>query len=162
VASGGFRPVGAGADLAQAAEPVVVARNGVSFGVVAFDAIGETPAATSGGPGVLRVRMRPRTGPLVRADLDRVTNIVRDLDARVDVVIVLPHWGTQYTTRTVRDQRTVARALVRAGADVVIGGHPHWVQGSSRWGTRWSPTRWATSFSTWASPARRRKGLCSS
>jgi poly-gamma-glutamate capsule biosynthesis protein CapA/YwtB (metallophosphatase superfamily) len=129
VASGGFRPVGAGVDLAQAAEPVVVARNGVSFGVVAFDAIGETPAATSGGPGVLRVRMRPRTGPLVRADLDRVTNIVRDLDARVDVVIVLPHWGTQYTTRTVRDQRTVARALVRAGADVVIGGHPHWVQG---------------------------------
>ena len=45
------------------------------------------------------------------------------------MVLVLPHWGTQYTHRTVRDQRVVARPLVRAGADVVVGGHPHWVQG---------------------------------
>ena len=73
--------------------------------------------------------MDPRTGPLVRADLDRVTGLVRSLRSQVDVVLVLPHWGTQYTHRTVRDQRLVARALTRAGADVVIGGHPHWVQG---------------------------------
>ncbi|MGH8966636.1 MAG: CapA family protein, partial [Actinomycetes bacterium] len=97
VEAGGFLPVGAGGDLAQAAEPAVVERNGVTFGIVAFDAIGESPAATSNRPGVLRVRMRPRTGPLVRADLDRVSRIVRDLAARVDVVLVLPHWGTQYT-----------------------------------------------------------------
>jgi poly-gamma-glutamate synthesis protein (capsule biosynthesis protein) len=43
--------------------------------------------------------------------------------------MVLPHWGTQYTRATVRDQRVVARELVDAGADVVAGGHPHWVQG---------------------------------
>jgi poly-gamma-glutamate capsule biosynthesis protein CapA/YwtB (metallophosphatase superfamily) len=129
VEAGGFAAVGAGPDLARAAQPVVVERHGVTFGVVAFDAIGESPAATGERPGVLRVRMRPRTGPLAPADLDRVTAVVRDLAARVDVVLVLPHWGTQYTTRTVRDQRVVARALVRAGADVVVGGHPHWVQG---------------------------------
>jgi poly-gamma-glutamate synthesis protein (capsule biosynthesis protein) len=129
VRAGGFLPVGAGADLGRAAEPVVVERNGVTFGIVAFDAIGETPAAGSGRPGVLRVRMRPRTGPLVQADLDRVTGIVRELRSTVDVVMVLPHWGTQYTRETVRDQRVVARALVAAGADVVAGGHPHWVQG---------------------------------
>jgi poly-gamma-glutamate synthesis protein (capsule biosynthesis protein) len=126
---GGFLPVGAGRDLATAARPVVVERNGVRFGIVAFDAIGETPAATRDRPGALRLRMRPRTGPLVAADLDRVTAVVHDLRSRVDVVLVLPHWGTQYTTRTVRDQRVVARALVRAGADLVVGGHPHWVQG---------------------------------
>jgi poly-gamma-glutamate synthesis protein (capsule biosynthesis protein) len=129
VRSGGFEPVGAGADLARASRPVVVERNGVTFGIVAFDAIGETPAAGPGRPGALRVRMQPRTGPLVQADLDRVTGIVRDLRSRVDVVMVLPHWGTQYTRDTVRDQRVVARALVDAGADVVAGGHPHWVQG---------------------------------
>ena len=129
VRAGGFVSVGAGIDLARASRPAIVERNGVRFGVVAFDAIGETPAATPSGPGALRVRMDPRTGPLVRADLDRVTELVRSLRSRVDVVLVLPHWGTQYTHRTVRDQRLVARALTQAGAAVVIGGHPHWVQG---------------------------------
>jgi poly-gamma-glutamate synthesis protein (capsule biosynthesis protein) len=127
--AGGFRPVGAGADLAEAASPVVVSRNGTTFGIVAFDAIGETPAATPAAPGALRLRMQPRTGPLDRDDLARVAGVVRELAARVDVVLVLPHWGTQYTHDTVRDQRVVARRLIRAGADVVVGGHPHWVQG---------------------------------
>ena len=127
--AGGFRPVGAGRDLAAAADPVVVERDGTTFGIVAFDAIGETPAATARSPGALRVRMQPRTGPLDRGDLDRVLRIVRDLHRRVDVVLVVPHWGTQYTHQTVRDQRVVARALVQAGAGVVAGGHPHWVQG---------------------------------
>jgi poly-gamma-glutamate synthesis protein (capsule biosynthesis protein) len=125
----GIEPVGAGADLTEAAAPAVVKRGGLTFGVVAFDAIGETPAATAARPGALRVRMLPRTGPLVRRDLDRVVRIVRELRPRVDVLLVLPHWGTQYTTRTVADQRTVGRALVDAGADLVVGGHPHWVQG---------------------------------
>jgi poly-gamma-glutamate synthesis protein (capsule biosynthesis protein) len=129
VRAAGIAPVGAGSDLVRAARPVVVERNDVTFGIVAFDAIGETPAAGPRQPGALRVRMRPRTGPLVQADLDRVTGIVRDLASRVDVVLVVPHWGTQYTRSTVRDQRVVARALVDAGADVVAGTHPHWVQG---------------------------------
>jgi len=127
--AGGFRTVGAGADLAAAARPVVVSRNGTTFGILAFDAIGETPAAAPDAPGALRLRMPPRTGPLDRGDLARVTGIVRELADRVDVVLVLPHWGTQYTHDTVRDQRVVARRLARAGADVVVGGHPHWVQG---------------------------------
>ena len=125
----GIVPVGGGADLAEARAPAVVVRNGVRFGVVAFDAIGETPAARAGRPGAFRLRMQPRTGPLVPGDLERVLDTVRALRPRVDVLMVLPHLGTQYTTRTVADQRRVGRALVDAGADLVVGGHPHWVQG---------------------------------
>ena len=47
VEAGSFAGVGAGTDLAAAARPVVVVRHGVRFGIVAFDAIGETPAATA-------------------------------------------------------------------------------------------------------------------
>ena len=43
---------------------------------------------------------------------------------------MLPHWGTQYTHTPEPIQRVVARALVDAGADLVVGGHPHWVQGA--------------------------------
>jgi poly-gamma-glutamate capsule biosynthesis protein CapA/YwtB (metallophosphatase superfamily) len=129
VRAAGIVPVGAGADLAEARQPAVVERNGIRFGVIAFDAIGETPAARAARPGAFRLRMQPRTGPLVPADLERVLDTVRELRSRVDVLMVLPHWGTQYTTRTVADQRRVGRALVDAGADIVVGGHPHWVQG---------------------------------
>jgi poly-gamma-glutamate capsule biosynthesis protein CapA/YwtB (metallophosphatase superfamily) len=101
----------------------------VRFGLLAFNAIGETPAAGPGRPGAVQLRMQPRTGPLNRADLAALTRAIQALRTQVDVLIVLPHWGTQYTTRLVADQRTVARALVAAGADLVLGGHPHVVQG---------------------------------
>jgi poly-gamma-glutamate capsule biosynthesis protein CapA/YwtB (metallophosphatase superfamily) len=124
-----IRRVGAGRDLAGAWRPVVVRRNGVRFGFVAFNAIGETPRATAGSPGAAEVRMPPRTGPLSPADLRRARREVRSLARnRADVVVALPHWGEQYTHVPVTAQRRVGRAMLRAGADIVVGGHPHWVQ----------------------------------
>jgi poly-gamma-glutamate synthesis protein (capsule biosynthesis protein) len=75
--------------------------------------------------------MPPRTGPLDRDELRRFLADVRALDGRVDAVVALPHWGTQYTNVPEPVQRYVARRLVAAGADLVVGGHPHWVQGMS-------------------------------
>lgn len=120
--------VGGGRDASRAWRPVVVRRHGVRFGFVAFNAIGETPRATASASGVASVRMQPRTGPLDATDLRRATRTVRVLRDRADVVVVLPHWGAQYTHVPVPAQRRVGRALVAAGADVVVGGHPHWVQ----------------------------------
>jgi poly-gamma-glutamate synthesis protein (capsule biosynthesis protein) len=45
-----------------------------------------------------------------------------------DVVIVLPQWGVEYTADPTESQRSLARAAVEAGAALVIGNHPHWVQ----------------------------------
>ncbi len=126
------RPFGAGADLAAASRPLVLERGGVRFAFVGFNAIGETPRAAPDRPGALSVRMPPRTGPLVEADLDRVRGVVRSAAGSADVVVVLPHWGTQYTHRPEPVQRRVAAALARSGADLVVGGHPHWVQGLER------------------------------
>jgi poly-gamma-glutamate synthesis protein (capsule biosynthesis protein) len=119
----------AGATLREASRPVVLEAGGTRFAFVGFNAIGETPAATGRSPGALSVRMPPRTGPLVQADLDRVTRVVERAARTADAVVVLPHWGTQYTHTPEPVQRQVARVLVDAGADLVVGGHPHWVQG---------------------------------
>ncbi|HEU4945766.1 MAG TPA: CapA family protein [Kribbella sp.] len=128
VRAAGIPPLGAGRNAAEARLPVVVNRAGLRFGFLAFNAIGETPRAATG-PGVLSVRMPPRTGPLNQADLAVLTRAVTALRQTVDVVVVLPHWGQQYTHKPVPAQRVVANALLRAGADLVVGGHPHWVQG---------------------------------
>ena len=128
VRASGIQPVGAGRNLSEASRPVVVSRGGVRFGFLAFNAIGETPRATATAPGAFSVRMPPRTGPLNQADLGVLTRQIKALRAAADVVVVLPHWGQQYTHKPVPAQRTVATALTQAGADLVIGGHPHWVQ----------------------------------
>lgn len=122
-------PVGAGRDAREARAAAVLERNGVRFGFLAFNAIGETPAAGPDRPGAVRLRMQPRTGPLNTGDLRAIQADISALRSRVDVVVVLAHWGAQYTNRPVPDQHRVARALVEAGADLVAGGHPHWVQG---------------------------------
>jgi poly-gamma-glutamate capsule biosynthesis protein CapA/YwtB (metallophosphatase superfamily) len=124
-----IRTVGAGIDTRAAWRPVVIERGGVRIGFVAFNAIGETPRATATRPGAAEVRMAPRTGPLSRADLGRLTDTIGRLAQRTDVVIALPHWGDQYTNVPVTDQRRVGGAMIDAGADLVVGGHPHWVQG---------------------------------
>ncbi|MGH3343623.1 MAG: CapA family protein [Carbonactinosporaceae bacterium] len=126
----GIVPVGAGADAREARRPAIVERSGVRFGFLAFNAIGETPKAGPGTPGAAQLRMQPRLGPLHRPELAALLADVRALRPRVDVVTVLPHWGDQYTHDPVPDQRAVARALVGAGADLVVGSHPHWVQAS--------------------------------
>lgn len=121
--------VGAGRDLEEARRPVILSRDGVRIGFLATESIGETPAATASRPGTNRLNMPPRTGPLNERQLDRISEDIAKLSKRVDVVIVVPHWGTQYTHVPEASQRRAARAFVAAGADLVIGGHPHWVQG---------------------------------
>ena len=45
-----------------------------------------------------------------------------------DVVIVCPHWGNEYITTPSKVQETFALQMTEAGADVIIGTHPHVVQ----------------------------------
>jgi Bacterial capsule synthesis protein PGA_cap len=49
-------------------------------------------------------------------------------DPAVAGVIVLPHWGIEYTTTPDASQRGLVRELVAAGATAVVGTHPHAVQ----------------------------------
>jgi poly-gamma-glutamate capsule biosynthesis protein CapA/YwtB (metallophosphatase superfamily) len=60
-----------------------------------------------------------------------VASITHDIRAAraagADVVIVMPHWGQEYTDAVGSAQRAGARAMIRAGADLVLGSHSHWV-----------------------------------
>jgi len=45
-----------------------------------------------------------------------------------DLVIVLAHWGDEYTTMLTKTQNRIGKELIDAGADIVIGSHPHVIQ----------------------------------
>lgn len=130
----GIARFGAGPDLAAARAPWIAEHDGIRIAFIGTESIGETPAATDESPGTNRLNMPPRTGPLDTAALARIEADIRAATSQADAVIVLPHWGTQYTHRPEPVQREVAARFVEAGADLVIGGHPHWVQGWERVG----------------------------
>ena len=59
---------------------------------------------------------------------DLVLAAIHQIDPVADVVVVLVHWGDEYETRAGPNQEQAAQEMVDAGADVVIGSHPHVVQ----------------------------------
>ncbi|MBQ7774470.1 MAG: CapA family protein [Lachnospiraceae bacterium] len=59
---------------------------------------------------------------------EEVLEEIAAADAVADFVIVCPHWGTEYTTKPSSYQKKFARQMAEAGADIIIGTHPHVVQ----------------------------------
>lgn len=59
---------------------------------------------------------------------DAVIAEIKNLKPQVDHVVVMPHWGIEYQTVNSPGQREKGRQFIDAGADLVLGGHPHVVQ----------------------------------
>jgi poly-gamma-glutamate synthesis protein (capsule biosynthesis protein) len=53
---------------------------------------------------------------------------VASASAETDVLVVMMHWGVEYVATPTAQQVRMGRGLVDAGADVVLGSHPHWTQ----------------------------------
>lgn len=118
----GIQPVGTGRNLSEAREPVVVVRNGIAFAFLAYDDIAPYYQAT---------RDEAGSAPF---DPDTIAQDVANARKVANVVIVIPHWGVEYTSVPSDRQRAFARAAAAAGADMVVGNHPHWVQAHERIG----------------------------
>lgn len=46
----------------------------------------------------------------------------------IDGVVLLPHWGAEYSSRPTARQRHLAQAAADAGAVAIVGSHPHVLQ----------------------------------
>jgi hypothetical protein len=70
----------------------------------------------------------PKPGAETGWNLERALESIRFATSRADVVIVSIHWGEEYTLHANPAQRQVAQEMVEAGADLIVGHHPHVVQ----------------------------------
>jgi hypothetical protein len=78
-------------------------------------------------------QVRPCFGRDGRASADLLEEVhARVADANIDAVIVTPHWGEEYAPGPGDAQRAFARAVVAAGALLVLGTGPHVVQAVER------------------------------
>lgn len=67
-------------------------------------------------------------------EVDRLLAAVREARETSDTVVVFLHWGIEKQTCPWRGQRDLAQALADAGADIIVGGHAHRLQGAGRLG----------------------------
>jgi len=111
----GIAHAGAGQNAATARRPAWLAAGGLRIAVLAYDATAPGRAATASSAGAA-----PLSLAAARADIRAARR------AGADVVIVVPHWGREYTDAVSSAQRNLARGLVAAGADLVLGSHSHW------------------------------------
>jgi hypothetical protein len=111
----GIAAGGAGKDIAAARKPSILEAGGTKVALLAYDTIARGYTAGPDRAGSARM-----SAGVVKADVAKARM------AGAQVVIVFPHWGTEYDPTPFRGQQTLARAALDAGADMVIGNHAHW------------------------------------
>ena len=114
--------IGAGRNLEDAKRIVYYIANGRKIAVVNASQIEKnqnfTKAATEDEAGILKC-----------LDPDEFIDELHTADKNADYVLAIVQWGTEYQIRYGSDQEKLATQFADAGADVIIGGHPHILQG---------------------------------
>jgi poly-gamma-glutamate capsule biosynthesis protein CapA/YwtB (metallophosphatase superfamily) len=118
--------VGIGLDDRAAYRPWITTVRGWRVAVVAATQVLDDAATWTAGPGW--------PGLASAKDRDRLVAEVAAARAAADTVVVFLHWGIEGDSCPSLDQTTLADELVAAGADVVVGGHAHRLQGAGRKG----------------------------
>ena len=114
--------VGAGRNLEEASAIKYFVVKGKKIAFVSATEIEKfakyTKEATENSPGVIKT-----------IDTSLFCGVIAEAKANADYVIACVHWGIEGKNDFEAEQRRMAEDYVKAGADVVIGGHPHRLQG---------------------------------
>lgn len=118
----GISYVGAGNNLDEASKPLYLMTKDMKIALIGATQIErldhpDTKGATESTPGVFRC-WNP----------EKLYETVAQAKAESDFVIVYIHWGTESTTELDWAQSEQAKGLAEAGADLIIGNHPHCLQ----------------------------------
>ena len=121
--SEGIPYVGAGRNVDEAKRPYYFVFGDTTVAFAAATQIErslppDTKEATATEPGVLRT-----------LDPTAFCGVLKEAKEHSDFVVAFVHWGTENTNEQEESQRELARAYAEAGADLIIGAHPHVLQG---------------------------------
>ena len=118
--------VGVGEDQTEAWLPKYLTVNGIKIAFIGASFSSVNDLGKTRNPQVARVE-----------DLDRLQAAVAAAKLNSDFILVTMHAGVEYTRQPNKLQVDFARAAIDAGADIVIGAHPHWIQTTEQYKGRW-------------------------
>lgn len=116
----GILHTGAGANLEEAKKPVVVELKGHRIGILGTTRVIPESSWVAG---------KNHVGMLATYDATVTLEEIRQMRGECDYVVVFVHWGIERDERPQDYQRTLGQQYIDAGADLVIGSHPHVLQG---------------------------------
>jgi len=123
-------PVGAGRDIQEAREPKIININGLRVGFLAYTDMAEVIWSYQY-PRMLRAtESEAGAAPL---DEEAMVEDISRLSSKTDIIAVSLHWGVEYSHIPFAEQRRLAHRLVDSGADLIVGHHPHVVQGAEHY-----------------------------
>ncbi len=113
----GIQYVGVGENKPRAWQPKIIIANGIKIGFIgaAYSSINDGGAVKN------EFVARLEETEFLKAS-------IKKLKTESDFIVVTMHAGTEYTRKPHRSQIVFARTAIDAGADLVIGTHPHWIQ----------------------------------
>lgn len=132
VSRAGMNAVGAGSNRDEASRPVVIDANGVKVAFLAFLAFrGEGALAACSPAGATEAGVNALRGGgsgVTEAMRTKLRGAISAARRMADIVLVSYHWGMERHTTPTAYQVALAKATIEAGADGVIGHHPHVLQ----------------------------------
>jgi poly-gamma-glutamate capsule biosynthesis protein CapA/YwtB (metallophosphatase superfamily) len=124
--SAGMLPVGAARTSKQTYQALIQQVGEIQVAFLAFNAV-----PSPRGPqwsGEVRASNPEGSWALAGWERDKALAAVRAAHEQANAVVVSIHWGYEYDQRVDPAQREMASALVDAGADLIVGHHPHVIQ----------------------------------
>ena len=124
----GIAHAGAGMNEADAYEPAYFERKGMKIALLGFSRVVPVTSWKADGN---------RAGVAEAYDSTRAVEAIKTARKKADLVIVVAHWGEERVSTPNADQTRLAHEFVDAGADLIIGGHPHVLQGLEYYKGKW-------------------------
>lgn len=124
----GIEFVGGGINSSEAKKFKIVNVKEKKFAFLAANSIvGDIPAGQNS-PGTWHFDLPP-WGTRNETEVQEILENIKAAKKESDFTIIMVHWGTEYTADPSPEMKTLGREFIDAGADLVVGTHPHWVQG---------------------------------
>ena len=119
---------GAGRNYEQAHTPYVANIKGVKVAFLGYTSIPGNVESGAGRTGNAFIKIAPWY-PFDEASIAQMEADIKLSKTKADVVVPYFHWSAEYTHQPNEQMRQVAQRAIDAGATMVVGSHPHWVQG---------------------------------
>ena len=131
LAAAGIKQAGAGRNGEEARTPAIFEHDGITIGFLAYAAVGKYDP-NQAPTGIQYDTTKPGIAACARdfpCLYEKVVTDTKKLAAQVDVPVLSFHWGVEKSYVPEEFQVVLARAAIDNGAKVILGHHPHVVQG---------------------------------